>query len=103
MAVQSLLNRSWTGTFANISVTLLLSNTLPVSSTLTYMAACGADGVTRMLNSSSDIFFRSNIVFLLFLYFGAEILQSNGAFSSSCAVISSDLDKFTWPLCEEYL
>lgn len=66
MAVQSLLNRSWTGTFANISATLLLSNTLPVSSTLTYMAACGADGVTRMLNSSSDIFFRSNIVFLLF-------------------------------------
>lgn len=93
MAVQSLLNRSWTGIFASISAALLLSNTLPVSSTLTYMTVCGADGVTRMLNSSSGMFFRSNIVFLLFLYFGAEILHSNGAFSGSSAAISSNLDK----------
>lgn len=32
----------------------------------TYMAACGAEGVTRILNSSSVMFFRSNIVFIPF-------------------------------------
>lgn len=93
MAVQSLLNRIWTGIFTNYSATLLLRATFPVSSTLTYMAACGADGVTRILNSSSDILFRSNMVFLLFLYFGAELLHSNGAFSGSSAASTSGLDR----------
>lgn len=52
--------------FVNFSATLLLSSTLPVSSTFTYMAACGAEGVTRILNSSSVMFFKSNIVFIPF-------------------------------------
>ena len=51
--MQSSLNRIWTGIFANFSATLLLSNTLPVSSTFTYMAACGADGVTRILKAKN--------------------------------------------------
>lgn len=66
IAVQSLLNRIWTGIFAIFSATLLLSSTLPVSSIFTYMAACGAEGVTRILNSSSVMFFRSNIIFIPF-------------------------------------
>lgn len=80
MAVPSLVNRIWTGFFENCSANFPLNDTFPDSSIVICIATRVTGGVTTMQNSSSDMFFRSNIAFTLFLYFGADHLRSNGVF-----------------------
>ena len=74
MAVPSLLKRICTGFFENCSANFPLNDTFPGSSIVICIATRVTGGVTTTQNSSSDMFFRSNIAFTLFLYILEQII-----------------------------
>ena len=69
IAVKSWLKQMRTGICESFAATLLLSKILPDPSTVTRIVVCGTVGVTRTVNSSSDILLKSSIVFISFSLF----------------------------------